>query len=76
MYYSKIEAAAVVDHRALYAAESEPTIGAKTVGLTMLMAGLPLFAAYAFLWGVARSLRGLIRLGGSMGQAAIEAARK
>lgn len=75
MYYSKIEAAAVVDHRSLGAVESAPDAKATAVGLLVLIVGLPLLAARVFLWAVARDLRRVAKLGGIVGQAAIEAAR-
>jgi hypothetical protein len=71
MYYSKIEAADV-DQAAV---EAPPGTGATALGLAMLVVGLPLLAARALLWAVGRYVRRAVRLGGSVGQAAIEAAR-
>ena len=75
MYYSKIEAAIPVDSLAAADAAPAPTTGETLIGLTLLIVGLPLLAVRLFAWAVARDVRKLIRAGGVIGGAVVEARR-
>lgn len=75
MYYSKIEAAAVVDLRNPTANETVPKVKTILFGLLVLLLALPFFVARLFLWGVVRDVRRVAKFGGIIGHAATEALR-
>ena len=75
MYYSKIEAAIPVDTLAVDGAATKATRGETALGLALLVVGLPLLAIRVFAWAVARDVRKLVRAGGVIGGAVVEARR-
>jgi len=75
MYYNKIEPAAVVDLRERKAIDAAPDAKTALFGLHILLVGLPLLVARLFLWGVARDIRRIVKLGGVVGHAFTEALR-
>jgi|GEM_PF-2710566 len=75
MYYSKIEAAAVIDLRYPTASDAAPKATTILFGLLILLVAMPLFVARLFLWGVVRDIRRIAMFGGIVGHAATEALR-
>ena len=74
MYYSKIHSADVA-MRSLKVADASPDVTTSLFGLLVLIVGLPLLVVRFFLWGMARDIRRVGKLGGIVGQSFIEAAR-